>query len=74
VHKLEPVSLVIKKGTLRWFGHEECKDDTDWIKLCRMMEVERTKPTGRLRKTWCDDVKEDMKRFGQSQEDALSWR
>ena len=28
------------------------------------MEVERTKPRGRLRKTGCDGIKEDMKRFG----------
>jgi len=24
--------VVTKKGKLRWFGHVECKDDTDWIK------------------------------------------
>jgi len=30
--RLGPVSLVIKKGRLRWFGQMECKDDTDWIK------------------------------------------
>jgi len=29
---LEPVSLVTRKDRLRWFGHVECKDDTDWIK------------------------------------------
>ena len=27
---LEPVSMVIKKGSLRWFGHMECKNDYDW--------------------------------------------
>ena len=27
---LEPVSLVIKKSRLRWFGHVERKDDNDW--------------------------------------------
>jgi len=34
---LEPVSVVIKKGRLRWFGHVELKDDTDWIKCCTTM-------------------------------------
>jgi len=29
---LELVSLVIKKGGFRWFGHMERKDDADWIK------------------------------------------
>ena len=41
---VEPISLVIKKGKLRWFGNVECKADTDWIKHCTMMEVEGTKP------------------------------
>ena len=34
----EPVSLVIKKDSLRWFGHVECNDDTNWIKRCTVME------------------------------------
>jgi len=32
--------LVIKKGKLRWFGHAERKDDSDWIKCCTTMEPE----------------------------------
>ena len=28
-----PVSLMIKKLRLRWFGHVEHKDDNDWIEL-----------------------------------------
>jgi len=31
---LEPVSLMIKKSRLRWFGHVERKDDNDWVKRC----------------------------------------
>jgi len=30
--ELEPVSLMIKKSRLRWFGHLEQKDDNDWVK------------------------------------------
>jgi len=37
---LEPVSLMIKKSRLRWFGHVECKDDNDWVKHCMMLKVE----------------------------------
>ena len=29
---LEPVSLMIKKSRLRWFGNVERKDDNDWVK------------------------------------------
>ena len=31
---LEPVSLMIKKSRLRWFGNVERKDDNDWVKRC----------------------------------------
>ena len=36
---LEPVSSMIKKSRLRWFGHVEHKDDNDWVKCCMMWEV-----------------------------------
>ena len=71
---LEPVILVTKKVTLRWFGHMECTDDTDWIKYGTMMEVERTKPRGCLRKSWWHGIKGDKNRFGLSPEDAQTWR
>jgi len=29
---LEPISLVVKKGRLKWFGHVECKNDASWVK------------------------------------------
>jgi len=31
---LEPVSLMIKKSRLRWFGYIKHKDDNDWVKRC----------------------------------------
>ena len=34
------VSLTIKRGRLRWFGHVERKDDADWLKQCMKMEFE----------------------------------
>ena len=39
----EPVSLMIKKSRLRWFGHVEQEDDNDWVKCCIMWEVEGIK-------------------------------
>jgi len=49
---LEPVSLVVKKGKSRWFGHVERKDDTDWIKHYTTMEVEGTEPRERPKNMW----------------------
>jgi len=43
---LEPVSLSIKTGRLRWFGqvgHVDDKDDTDWTRRSMMMETEGTR-------------------------------
>ena len=58
--RLEPVSLMIKKSRLRWFGHVEWKDDNDWVQRCIMWEVEGIRQRGRPKKTWWDCVKNDM--------------
>ena len=74
---LEPVSLIIKKSRLRWFGHAERKDDNDWVKRCITWEVEGIRQTGRPKKTRWDCVKNDMESLGPSQKDAQSrnkWR
>ena len=57
---LEPVSLMIKKSKLRWFGHVERKDDNDWVKCCitgKLKELAREDARKRpggivLRMTW----------------------
>ena len=74
---LDPVSLTIKRGRLRWFGHVERKDDADWLKGCMKMEIEGTQQRGRPRKTWWDCVNADTESFGLSREDAQDrdyWR
>ena len=58
---LEPVSLMIKKSRLRWFGHVERKDDNDWVKYCIMWEVEGIRQRGCPKKTWWDCVKNTWK-------------
>ena len=64
---LEPVSLMIKKSRLRWFGHIERKDDNDWVKCCITREVEAIRQRGRPKKTWWDCVNNDMESLGLSQ-------
>ena len=74
---LEPVSLMIKKSRLRWFGHVERKDDNDWVKCCITWEFEGIRQRGCPKKTWWDCVKNDMESLGLSQKDAQSrnkWR
>ena len=70
---MEPVSLMIKKSRLRWFGHVERKG----VKRCITWEVERIRQRGRPKKIWWDCVKNDMESLGLSQKDAQSrnkWR
>jgi len=74
---LEPVSLMIKKSRLKWFGDVERKDDNDWVKCCITWEVEGIRQRGCPKKTWWDCVKNDMESLGLSQKDAQSrnkWR
>jgi len=48
---LEPVSLMIKRSRLRWFGHVERKNDNDWVKRCITWEIEGLRQRGRPKKT-----------------------
>ena len=41
--ELEPVSLVNKRGRLRWIGHTERKDHDNWEKHCMSMETNGTR-------------------------------
>jgi len=51
---VEPVSLIIKKSRLRWFGHIEHKDDNDWVKRCITWETEGIRQRAHQKKTWWD--------------------
>jgi len=67
---LEPVSFMIKKSRLRWFGYVDRKDDNDWVKRCITWEVEGIRQKGRLTKTWWDCVKNNLESLGLFQKDA----
>jgi len=67
---LEPVSLMIRKSRLRWFGHVERKDDNDWVKCCITWKVEGIRQIGCPKKTWLDCIKNDMESLGLSQKDV----
>ena len=68
---LEPVSSMIKKSRLRWFGHVERKDDNDWVLHCIMWEVEGIRQS-MPKKTWWDCIKNDMESLDLSRKDAQS--
>ena len=58
------VEEVVRRGSLRWFGHVERKEADDWVSKCRNLEVVGGVRKGRGRKTWMECVKKDMKECG----------
>ena len=74
---IEGILMVLRRNRLRWFGHVERKEDENWVKKCRTLEVEGKRRRGRPEKTWDEVVKEDMTAWGLSREmaqDRGRWR
>ena len=74
---VESVADVVRRGRLRWFGHLERKDSTDWTSSCRNINIDGRRDRGRSKKTWDECVRQDLKSLGQKKEWALertSWR
>ena len=53
LERLDIVSVteLITRGRLRWLGHVERKEDSDWVKACQKFEVIGKVGRGRNRKT-----------------------
>src|SRR5687768_5591654 len=60
---IESVSVVVRRGRMRWFGHVERMDAENWVSACRLMKVDGSKGRGRGRKTWQECVNDDMKKL-----------
>ena len=57
---VEPITIVIRSGRLRWDGHVMRKRDEDWVKKCMEFRVEGRRLVGRPRRTWLESVEADM--------------
>jgi hypothetical protein len=60
---IDSISSIVTRGRLRWYGHVQRKDDTDWLKRCTEYQVDGNVGRGRSRKTWMECVKNDLKRL-----------
>ena len=49
---VEPITTVIRSGSLGWYGHVMRKGDDDWVYKCMDYRVEGRMPVGRPRRTW----------------------
>ena len=74
---LEPIGDSIRRRRLRWCGHVERKDECQWVKRVRKLQVDGHRPVGRPRKSCSDNIKEDLRELGLRVEDAndrTKWR
>ena len=67
---IDPVSILVTCGRLKWLVMLNVKNKEDWISACRSMIVEGTKSWGRGRKTWMEGLVSDMKSYGLKKQDA----
>ena len=58
---LRQISEVLRTRRLRWYGHVKRREEGEALAIARDWTVEGRRPRGRLRKTWIDNVREDMR-------------
>ena len=51
---VDPITIFIRIGRLRWYGHVMRKSDEDWVKKCMEYRVEGRRPVGQPRRTWLE--------------------
>ena len=61
---VEGIAEVVRRSRLRWYGHVLRKGEADWVKRSMDLEVEGIQGRGRLKLTWREVVRRDMKRVG----------
>ena len=74
---LEEVGVVLRRGRLRWFGHLERKNASDWVSACRSIAVVGSRLWRREKKSLCECGKGDMEIKGLRAEwarDHEMWR
>ena len=66
---VEPITIAIRSGRLRWYGHVMRKHDEDWVKKCMECRVEgRSQMIGwKTKKTELEIDKKDV-------HDRKKWR
>ena len=74
---IDSITSELQTQRLRWFGHIERRDESDWLKKVRHLEVNGSRGRGRPRKTWSQVIKDDLRGKNITRELALDrgrWR
>ena len=74
---LSPIDEVMRSGCLRWFGHVQRRNATNVTRRVVELAIPGTRRRGRPKKTWHQQMKEDMTGVGDTEDVALDrkeWR
>ena len=71
---LSPIDEVMRSGRLRWFGHVQRRDATNITRRVMELAIPGTRRRGRPKKTWHQQMKEDMAGVGDVALDRKEWR
>ena len=58
---ITPITELMRRGRLRWYGHVARKDECNWLKRVQRMEVPGCLGKGRPPKSWSESLREDFK-------------
>ena len=74
---ISPIDEVMRCGRLRWFGHDQRRDADNVTRRVMNLAIPGTRRRGRPKKTWQQQLKEDMTVVAVTQNVALDrteWR
>jgi hypothetical protein len=74
---IESVKDALVRRRLRWWGHIERREESNWLKRCQKIVVPGKKPLGRPKKSWREVIKRDLKGWGLKEgwaRDRNQWR
>ena len=76
---ITPITELVSRGRLRWFGHVSRKDEADWLKRVQTLAVDPRGASLRDRPlmTWSEAVRGDLRTYHLNIEDTRDrdrWR
>ena len=74
---ITPIDEVMRCGRLRWFGHVQRRDADNVTRIVINLAIPGTRRRGRPKKTWPQQLKDDMTAVGVTQDmtlDRTEWR
>ena len=75
--QIENVADFLRKSRLRWFGHVQWKENSDWVKKVTLLDVDGCRGIGCPSKTWNQAVAEDLQALNLKADhvyDRQAWR